>query len=577
MNHIHVNAKPAEQEEGKSTEFDTVIIAKDESVEMPSLSRDDVEINATEGTLVVAFQDGTEDITEQTDLDYVWLTKQGVYEQIKISDSATDAGDTWADDESNSEETQAAAQQIANNFISDTVRPEWGEDDADRDIEDIINATEIATAVAQEEAGEAWEEMTAEEQAAAVEEKEAVVIDATQAVEAVADKEDVQAGATLFAGGTGSKNDPWLIIDQETFQHVGNFYDANDASGFYYWRVKNGIEEIDMTGWTSINLQGQVEGSNVTLKNLTAPLFMEGAFTEETLKISNMKVEANIVKPGGWVGVIFNWQPGKNVLFDNIDVSGYVEGNAVATYMNQVYDGTLNATIKDSESSITMFGAEACGGMTGYIGMGSVNVTLNVINSKYTGTMIRSNNSNFTYFGFNNNGSAHISLTLDEASCNADFTIQGNAPEAKTYTGTWAQLGNAQTVYTNASKKVVGSLSVSVVDNKISVAKGNSSRAVATLMVGPNPGNMYAGYYTEELTLVGDNWMSNTLKIFVITCDNTKPIGISADGLSFNVHGDDGNIHIANILVTEYDNLGNVINVGKYTISAANYPGGMAY
>ena len=56
------------------------------------------------------------EITEETELDYVWLTKQGIFEQMKVSDNAESAGDVWADDERNSEETQTAAQQIANNI-----------------------------------------------------------------------------------------------------------------------------------------------------------------------------------------------------------------------------------------------------------------------------------------------------------------------------------------------------------------------------------------------------------------------------------------------------------------------------
>ena len=116
---IHVSSK--KDNTGATTNtFESITIAKATSVEMPTLTRDDVEI-ASQGTLVVAIQEGTDEVTEQTDLDYVWLTKQGVFEQIKISDSAESANTAntvWAD-QAESDDTQNAAQQIANNIGRD--------------------------------------------------------------------------------------------------------------------------------------------------------------------------------------------------------------------------------------------------------------------------------------------------------------------------------------------------------------------------------------------------------------------------------------------------------------------------
>ena len=103
--------------------FDSIIIAKDSEVELPKLSRDDVDI-AAGGTLVVALQANTQEVTQNTELDYVWLTKQGIYEQIKVSDNANNAGTVWADDDSNSATTQDAAQQIANNIGRDVATGE---------------------------------------------------------------------------------------------------------------------------------------------------------------------------------------------------------------------------------------------------------------------------------------------------------------------------------------------------------------------------------------------------------------------------------------------------------------------
>ena len=86
------------------------------------ITRDDVAI-AEGGTLVVALQSGTEDITDNTELDYVWLTKQGIYEQIKISDSnesAATSNTVWADDDKVEVKTQSTAMAIANNISRDS-------------------------------------------------------------------------------------------------------------------------------------------------------------------------------------------------------------------------------------------------------------------------------------------------------------------------------------------------------------------------------------------------------------------------------------------------------------------------
>ena len=117
---IHVAS--IKDNQGETTNvFDSIIIAKDSEVDLPKLSRDDVDI-AAGGTLVVALQAGTETVP-QNGLDYVWLTKQGIYEQIKVSDNDDDPGTTWAD-ETNSATTQNAAQQIANNIGRDVATGE---------------------------------------------------------------------------------------------------------------------------------------------------------------------------------------------------------------------------------------------------------------------------------------------------------------------------------------------------------------------------------------------------------------------------------------------------------------------
>ena len=99
---------------GEEAHFNDIVIAKDEAVDMPKISRDPVTI-PNEGRLVVALQEGTEQITAQTELDYVWLTAVGVYEQVTLSESKSAAGSDFAAN-STSNEKKNTAQQIANNI-----------------------------------------------------------------------------------------------------------------------------------------------------------------------------------------------------------------------------------------------------------------------------------------------------------------------------------------------------------------------------------------------------------------------------------------------------------------------------
>ena len=127
---IHISTKVTEVDEttGEKTKvadvFDDIKIAYAEEVTtLPTFSRDAVEI-ADNGTLVVELQKLDEEKEVESN-EFVWLTKQGVYEQIAISDNAdsviSEAAEAtvYADEVSN-QKTQTAAQQIANN-IADQV------------------------------------------------------------------------------------------------------------------------------------------------------------------------------------------------------------------------------------------------------------------------------------------------------------------------------------------------------------------------------------------------------------------------------------------------------------------------
>lgn len=119
LNATTINANTTEEEKV----FKDIVVAYDAAiVELPQFSRDDVEI-PTGGKFVVELQK-VETINEEetTSSDYVWLTKQGIFEQIKVSDSSEEITEEakWADDGNVVEKTQTAAMQIANNIGRDS-------------------------------------------------------------------------------------------------------------------------------------------------------------------------------------------------------------------------------------------------------------------------------------------------------------------------------------------------------------------------------------------------------------------------------------------------------------------------
>lgn len=201
---------------------------------MPVLSRDDVEIGA-QGTKVVALQEGT---AKEANKDYVWLTKQGIYEQIKVSDSATSAGDVWVNTSSKSDETKNAAQQIANNIGENVTVGEkeyavtvTNDDNRDLILAEVDAQGEIIVDEQGQIAGQTYE-IEINSQGQTVIDTGAAEKTVIEVVEAQPDKSDIETGATLFAGGTGTQKDPFIISSNEHLLNIGTGLETG-ATAYY--------------------------------------------------------------------------------------------------------------------------------------------------------------------------------------------------------------------------------------------------------------------------------------------------------------------------------------------------------
>lgn len=100
-------------------EFNNITLAKAESIVLPKITRDPIQVDTEKGTLVVAMQEGTAVDTEK---DYYWLTAVGVFEQVVVSDNSdstktSEETTVYASDSEDSEQV-ITAHYIANTFTS---------------------------------------------------------------------------------------------------------------------------------------------------------------------------------------------------------------------------------------------------------------------------------------------------------------------------------------------------------------------------------------------------------------------------------------------------------------------------
>ena len=119
---IHFAAADTDGDGVRET-FDSIVISVADGATLPTFYRDDVAIKDG-GTLVCKVEIGG-------DNEFIWLLKQGIYEQIMVS-SASDEPETWINTSDASAEAKEVAREIANNLIIGGATVEI--DDTTRDI-----------------------------------------------------------------------------------------------------------------------------------------------------------------------------------------------------------------------------------------------------------------------------------------------------------------------------------------------------------------------------------------------------------------------------------------------------------
>ena len=140
-------------------------------------------------------------------------------------------------------------------------------------------------------------------------------ITAKYEVEAGADVSDIVAGATNFAGGLGTEENPYLIKTAEHLQNIGANY-ANHA----YYKVADGVESIDCSNWACIDLNGSFNGNGAILNNVDSVLFNNVGTGADGKKVV---IENFTIKFVGGAGIARVCAT-SNLTFKNINATGYL-------------------------------------------------------------------------------------------------------------------------------------------------------------------------------------------------------------------------------------------------------------
>ena len=206
-----------------------------------------------------------------------------------------------------------------------------------------------------------------------------------------------------FAGGFGTAQFPYLIVNAEQLMNISNHYDT-----YNYYKIADGVTSLDLTGVGRITLHGSFDGNGVSLVNLTTSLFERVGYQNsvETIKISNITATMNATDGRAFVRNIYN---AGTTTFENVTLHGYIEGlynmGSFYNYGTANYDGvgadyTVEFINSKSDMTIVCTSGNIAGGFLGHAYEGAGNAfTLKIdANSAYTGKILTTTGKGNLYF-----------------------------------------------------------------------------------------------------------------------------------------------------------------------------------
>lgn len=172
--------------------------------------------------------------------------------------------------------------------------------------------------------------------------------------------------------GTGTSNDPYIISDTEDFMYLMSL----DTKGKYY-KLGSDIDFKDIENYPSINFEGNLDGNNKTLKNITskgAGVFSSVGVYGSKTEIKNLFVENITATPdkgdylGGFASTTSNTTL-KNIhlksgTVTNIEYSGSFSSDLASTG-GFVGNASNDTYIEDCSSKVSVNSPKNAGGFIG--------------------------------------------------------------------------------------------------------------------------------------------------------------------------------------------------------------------
>lgn len=415
-----------------------------------------------------------------------------------------------------------------------------------------------------------------------------------------------------FAGGYGTKIEPYLIASTANMQKISELYDNNVYS---YFKVETAGSVFDASNWTAVNINGSFDGNGATFNNLNQQLFRSvgKAPSNFTYIIKNTTVNANINING--YGAAMIRQAGNNLVVENVTVNGYIEGNNGAAAFVCFGPGNIASSNGSSQSMNWVFRNCYSGATivaTGDVAVGFVKhpycyasqsggvaaaqecCLLTIEDSIFNGTLYHIGDSQYNYKYFVGNANNMLVKTI----YSNDFISQHGNPEGIKYTapatktddgvffiGNYPGEGNKITdyaTYGTCMDKYLGAnyqldQTSGTLPEKYSVftvpQHANAVTAKAMLEIAPNDpagyGSYLGTYMTEEIELTNgaESFTTSTIKYFDITINAEANPGLT--GNKYNVvNSEYGTTHNgAGVRVVQYSSSGSVVSTTYFKIA----------
>ena len=561
-----------ENADGKTISIDISNLPEEK---LPDFSRDPVTI-ATNGTYVAEVKSDT--------TEYIWLFGQGIKEQMVVT----------------STEGAIASNGQLNGGI------EVG-------AEDGSVAEQIANPAKRNDAGYLVDENNVVIDLEEVDLTQSTALATTVVVETLPTKAEIIAAATEFAGGKGTKNDPWLIVDYDTFQNVSNHW--NDSE-FHYWKCKDNLV-IEAVNWTPVKLYGSIEGNGVVLNNLDNTLFSNTLNDRDNngnpiniVKISNMTLNCNIFSTSSASSLVRT--AADDLYVDNVDVHGQIVGYSVGGYVDYGSGNYGNAatrnwqvTFKDCENDAKLVAyGESIGGFIQHpycdisqrgdgTNIANYKSKITIIDSVYTGVMCTNGQYSYlTYQGWQNNrvvvqySEEFINLYGQDINDDGVKEIEGYlyyTPVTNTdgtlsfsYAHRYNQGGNYRPTDNDSKFKIKAGQASSNPENygdAYTFTKVNGAATVKiSFMINPNDAvtesGSYTGTYVDETIDIsalsnGETFNTDKIRYWTIAINPNGATKTGVSGTQFNVvNSFYGKTHNgSNIYAVFYSSTGEVVGV----------------